>query len=119
MILALGLYLVTLAAEGQRYLTRQLVSEPADEIAERLDDLTRSRARLTTAFDDERRRIERDLHDGAQQQLTSLVMTLGTLRYQYDRDDDVTPLIDQAHADAQRAIDELRDIVHGIYFSRS
>jgi signal transduction histidine kinase len=115
LVLALGLYLVTLVAEGQRYLARLLVGEPAADIARRLDDLTRSRARLTTAFDDERRRIERDLHDGAQQQLTALVMTLGTLRYQYDRGSDVTPLIDQARADAQRAIDELRDIVHGIY----
>lgn len=115
LILAFGLYLVTLVAEGQRYLTRLLVSEPTTEIAEQLKDLTRSRARLTTAFDDERRRIERDLHDGAQQQLTALIMTLGTLRYQYDRGDDVTPLIEQAHADARRSIEELRDIVHGIY----
>ncbi|MFD2794982.1 sensor domain-containing protein [Promicromonospora vindobonensis] len=115
LILVLGLYLVTLVAEGQRYLTRLLVSEPTAEITEELDDLTRSRARLATAFDDERRRIERDLHDGAQQQLTALRMTLGTLRYQYGRGVDITPLIDQAHTDAQRAIDELRDIVHGIY----
>ena len=115
LILLLGLYLVTIVAEGQRFLTRLLVSEPTAEIAEELEDLARSRARLATAFDDERRRIERDLHDGAQQQLTALVMTLGTLRYQYTRGDDITPLIDQARTDAQRAIDELRDIVHGIY----
>lgn len=114
-ILVLGLYLVTLVAEGQRYLTRLLVSEPTAEVAEKVDDLTRSRVRLTTAFDDERRRIERDLHDGAQQQLTALVMTLGTLRYQHDRGGDITPLVEQARTDAQRAIDELRDIVHGIY----
>jgi signal transduction histidine kinase len=115
LILLLGLYLVTFVAEGQRFLTRLLVSEPTAEISEELDDLARSRARLATAFDDERRRIERDLHDGAQQQLTALAMTLGTLRYQYQRGGDITPLIDQAHTDAQRAIDELRDIVHGIY----
>ncbi|WP_343221498.1 sensor histidine kinase [Polymorphospora rubra] len=114
-MLGLGLYPVTLAAEGQRYLTRLLVSEPNTELARQLDDMTRSRARITTAFDDERRRIERDLHDGAQQRLTSLVMTLGALKYRHHRGDDITPLIDQARTDAQHAVDELRDIVHGIY----
>ncbi|MEV0728069.1 sensor domain-containing protein [Polymorphospora sp. NPDC050346] len=115
LVLMLGLYLVTLAAEGQRHLTRLLISEPDTELAGQLDDITRSRARITTAFDDERRRIERDLHDGAQQRLTAVIMTLGSLRYQHDRGDDITPLIDQARADAQQAVDELRDIVHGIY----
>ncbi|MFE7504677.1 sensor domain-containing protein [Promicromonospora sp. NPDC057488] len=115
LILVLGMYLVTLVAEGQRHLTRSLVSEPVTPFAEKLDDLARSRARLTSSFDDERRRIERDLHDGAQQQLTALVLTLGTLRYQYDRGDDIAPLIDQARTTAQRAVEELRDIVHGIY----
>ncbi|KXK60173.1 histidine kinase [Micromonospora rosaria] len=114
-IMILGLHLVTLAAEGQRHLTRLLISEPDNDHTERLHDLTRSRARITTAFDDERRRIERDLHDGVQQRLTSVVMTLGALRYQHDRGADIIPLIDQARADAQHAIDELRDVVHGIY----
>lgn len=115
LLLLAGMYLVTLAAEGQRYLTRTLISEPGAELAERMLDLTQSRARITTAFDDERRRIERDLHDGAQQRLTALVMTLGAMRYQHDRGSDITPFIEQARADAQQAVTELRDIVHGIY----
>ncbi len=110
-----GMYLVTLTAEGQRYLTRLLISSPATRLVEQVGELTRSRARITSAFDDERRRIERDLHDGAQQRLTSLVMTLGTLHYQHQRGDDIAPLIQQARTDAQRAVDELREIVHGIY----
>ena len=110
-----GMYLVTLTAEGQRYLTRLLVSSPATDFVQQVGELTRSRARITTAFDDERRRIERDLHDGAQQRLTSLVMTLGTLHYQHQRGDDISPLIQQAGIDAQRAVDEFREIVHGIY----
>ncbi|MEA5052814.1 MAG: sensor domain-containing protein [Propionicimonas sp.] len=114
-LLAAGMYLVTLAAEGQRFLTRLLISTPSAALAEQVSDLTRSRARITTAFDEERRRIERDLHDGAQQRLTSLVMTLGTLQYQHQRGDDIEPLILQARTDAQRAVDELREIVHGIY----
>ena len=114
-LLVPGMYLVTLAAEGQRYLTRLLMSAPATELVEQVNELTRSRARITRTFDDERRRIERDLHDGAQQRLTSLVMTLGTLHYQHQRGNDIAPLIQQARTDAQRAVAELRDIVHGIY----
>ncbi|MEW9556494.1 sensor domain-containing protein [Nonomuraea sp. NPDC050783] len=114
-LFAAGMYVVTLAAEGQRYLCRMLVSEPSAQLRARLDDVTRSRARITSAFDEERRRIERDLHDGAQQRLTSLVMTLGTMKYQLHRGIDISPLVDQASADAQQAVDELRDIVHGIY----
>ncbi|MEV0237448.1 sensor domain-containing protein [Nonomuraea sp. NPDC050786] len=114
-LFAAGMYVVTLAAEGQRYLCRMLVSEPSAQLRPRIDDVTRSRARITSAFDEERRRIERDLHDGAQQRLTSLVMTLGTMKYQLHRGIDISPLVDQASADAQQAVDELRDIVHGIY----
>ncbi|MET8868853.1 sensor domain-containing protein [Nonomuraea sp. NPDC004580] len=112
---AAGLYAVTLAAEGRRRLCRMLVSEPSQPLRARLDEVTRSRARITSAFDEERRRIERDLHDGAQQRLTSLVMTLGTMKYELRRGHDIGPLVDQASADARRAVDELRDIVHGIY----
>ncbi|MBB4920609.1 sensor histidine kinase [Streptosporangium saharense] len=114
-LLVAGLYLVTLVAEGQRYLCRLLISEPSIQLTERLVDVTRSRARISSAFDEERRRIERDLHDGAQQRLTSLVMTLGMMRYQLRRGKDIEPLLEQASADAQRAVDELREIVHGIY----
>jgi signal transduction histidine kinase len=114
-LFAAGMYVVTLAAEGQRYLCRALVSEPSAQLRPRLDDVRRSRARITSAFDEERRRIERDLHDGAQQRLTSLVMTLGTMKYQLHRGIDISPLVDQASADAQQAVDELRDIVRGIY----
>lgn len=114
-LLAAGLYAVTLVAEGQRYLARLLITEPAAELSARVEGLTRSRARVTGAFDAERRRIERDLHDGAQQRLTALVMTLGTMRYQHDRGNDVTDLIDRAGTDARRAVEELRQIVHDIF----
>ncbi len=114
-LLATGLYLVTLAAEGQRYLCRLLISEPPAQPDEQLDEVTRSRARISSAFDEERRRIERDLHDGAQQRLTSLVLTLGTMKYQLGRGDDIGPLVEQATTDARHAVDELREIVHGIY----
>lgn len=114
-LLAAGLYLVTLVAEGQRYLARLLITEPGAALAAQVAGLARSRQRLTTAFDQERRRIERDLHDGVQQRLTTLAAILGTLRYHHQRGGDVTALIDQASAHTQQAIAELRDIVHGIY----
>src|SRR5690606_17882460 len=88
-LLAAGLYAVTLAAEGQRYLARLLITAPAPDLTAQIEGLARSRARVTGAFDAERRRIERDLHDGAQQRLTALMMTLGTMRYQHDRGGDV------------------------------
>ena len=78
-------------------------------------DLTRSRARIATAFDDERRRIERDLHDGVQQRLTALLLTLGSLHYQHQHGHDITALIEQGRREAQQAVAELRDLVHGIY----
>lgn len=112
---AAGLYLVTLAAEGQRYLCRILISEPPAGEDEQLTEVTRSRARISSAFDQERRRIERDLHDGAQQRLTSLVLTLATMKYQLGRGQEIQPLLEQATTDAQHAVDELREIVHGIY----
>ena len=56
-----------------------------------------------------------NLHDGAQQRLTALVMTLGTMRYQHDRGHNIADLIDQAGHDARRAVEELRQIVHDIF----
>ncbi|MEU4569942.1 sensor domain-containing protein [Micromonospora sp. NPDC023956] len=114
-LIAAGLYAVTLVAEGQRYLARPLITEPTAELTAQLDDLTRSRARVTSAFDAERRRIERDLHDGVQQRLTALMMTLGSMRYQHDRRNDITHLIEQAGTDVRRAVEELREIVHDIF----
>ena len=66
------------------------------------------------AFEAERRRIERDLHDGAQQRLVALTMTLGLARL----DAPPGPLADQlatAHEEAERVLAELRELIHGIH----
>ncbi len=64
----------------------------------------------------ERRRMERDLHDGAQQRLVSLGMTLGLARERLDNDPaDVRMLLDEAHGEAKAAITELRAIARGIH----
>ncbi|GAA3075077.1 sensor histidine kinase [Streptosporangium carneum] len=76
-------YTTAVAAMAHAELARLLLS-PADEA--RVRSLTRSRARLIDAFEVERRRIERDLHDGAQQRLLRLGMTLLTARLEFDHD---------------------------------
>ncbi|MEU0159486.1 sensor domain-containing protein [Streptomyces sp. NPDC006261] len=67
-------------AAGRAVLTRRLLSAPESGADSRLQELDRSRMRLVDAFEAERRRIERDLHVGAQQWLVALSMTLGLAR---------------------------------------
>ena len=82
----------------------------------RVDDLRDARQRIIAAADAERRRIERDLHDGAQQRLVAVAMGLGRAKSKMDNDPEaVRALIDEAHADAKLAVAELRDLARGIY----
>jgi signal transduction histidine kinase len=75
-----------------------------------------SRARGVDAAEAERRRIERDLHDGAQQRLVAVAMSLGRAKSRMDVDPEAAKaLIDEAHADAKLAVAELRDLARGIY----
>ena len=79
-----------------------------------IGEVIASRARLVDAFEAERRRIERDLHDGAQQRLVALTMTLGLARL----DAPPGPLADhlaKAHAEAGQVLTELRELIHGIH----
>ncbi|NUP65685.1 MAG: sensor histidine kinase [Nonomuraea sp.] len=78
--------------------------------------LRASRARGIDAAEAERRRIERDLHDGAQQRLLSVAVDLGRAQAKFDSDpDEVRTLIEQAHAGTKAAIAELRDLARGIH----
>ncbi|MBV6695934.1 sensor histidine kinase [Kitasatospora aureofaciens] len=88
----------------------------AEALERRVEEITESRAGLVDAVDAERRRIERDLHDGAQQRLTSLAMNLGLARRTLkDVPPEVMQVIVDAHEEAQAAIDELRDLVRGLH----
>ncbi|WP_307808434.1 sensor histidine kinase, partial [Streptomyces oryzae] len=80
------------------------------ELDARLTEVTASRARLADAFEVERRRIERDLHDGAQQRLTGLIMTLGLAKLDAD-----PALVAKAQDEARAVLAELRDLVRGIH----
>jgi PAS domain S-box-containing protein len=82
----------------------------------RLQSVQASRARIVAAADAERHRIGRDLHDGAQQRLVHLLMTLQRAGTQVTRDPDAaTATLEEAARDARAAIGELRDLVAGIH----
>jgi signal transduction histidine kinase len=79
-------------------------------------ELEASRARIVAAADAERRRMERDLHDGAQQHLVLLNLKLGHLSRLIESDPHAaTGLVSEMRADLGRAQSELRDLAHGIY----
>ncbi|MEV8535319.1 sensor domain-containing protein [Streptomyces sp. NPDC051211] len=108
------LYPLGALAAARAALTRALLAPREGELRDRLTEVTRSRARLVEAFEAERRRIERDLHDGAQQRLVALTMSLGLARL----DAPPGPLADQlarAHDEAGRVLTELRELIHGIH----
>ncbi|HYX59895.1 MAG TPA: histidine kinase dimerization/phosphoacceptor domain-containing protein, partial [Streptosporangiaceae bacterium] len=76
-----------------------------ESLAQRVESLARSRADLVAAADAERRRIERDLHDGAQQRLVALAMELGRAKARFADDlDAARELVDQAHLQAKEAL---------------
>jgi len=81
-----------------------------------IEDLRASRQRLVAAQDDERRKIERDLHDGAQQQLVALAVKLRLARQLVDRDvEGAKRALDELSGDATGALEDLRDLARGIY----
>ena len=82
----------------------------------RLGEVEASRARIAKAADDARQRIERDLHDGAQQHFVAVAMRLDNARRLIQTaPGDAAPLVDAAHADLLEAIAELRRLAHGIH----
>ncbi|HZS16084.1 MAG TPA: sensor histidine kinase [Candidatus Dormibacteraeota bacterium] len=86
------------------------------DLQARLEELRASRQRLVAAQDDERRRLERNLHDGAQQHLVALKVKLGIVEMLARKDPDRTvTAIAELKADADEALATLRDLAHGIY----
>ena len=92
----------------------ELVATAVGNAAARAE-LVASRARLLTAADDARRRLVRDLHDGAQQRFVHAIVTLKLAQRAFDRhDDEARALVDQALDHAEEALTELRELAHGI-----
>ena len=98
-------------------LTARVMLGPSSmQLRERVDDLRVSRARIIAAADDERRRIERDLHDGAQQRLVALSLTLGLAQAKLAEDpESAARLVGEARGEAQSAVNELRELARGIH----
>jgi signal transduction histidine kinase len=86
------------------------------EVAHQLEEVRASRQRIVQAADSERRRVERDLHDGAQQRLIGLAMEVGRLRAQAKQrgDDELGASLDSVAANVESAIEELRELARGI-----
>ena len=90
--------------------------QAAHAARERAVVLTETRSQAVAAADAERRRIERDLHDGAQQRLVALGVELGVARRGADRDPAVaTAALEHAHGEVKETLAELRDLVRGIH----
>jgi signal transduction histidine kinase len=85
------------------------------ELQATIDDLRASRRRLVQAQDNERQRIERNLHDGAQQQLVAQSILLGMLERVADDPAEVRELTSQLHSGLREAVDDLRALARGIY----
>jgi signal transduction histidine kinase len=103
------------AASLDLHLGRRLLG-PRDDLQARVAQLESTRARAVDAATAERRRIERDLHDGAQARLVALAMDLGMAREKMESEpDEARALVEEAHEEAKRALVELRDLARGIH----
>ena len=81
----------------------------------RIEELRASRARLVEAGDAERRRLERDLHDGAQSRLVALAIRLRLARRRAEDDSELAALLDESSAELQASLDEVRELARGIH----
>ena len=90
-------------------------NEMLAELRRHTEELRASRERLAAAADAERRRFERDLHEGAERRLVHLGMELEEFQRSLARGDDAAALAAEVHADLRRALGELRDLARGMY----
>lgn len=108
--------IVKLADTEARWSTALLMPSPKARLARRVEELKETRADAISAHEAELRRIERDLHDGAQANLVALSMRIGLAKRAYDRDPDAARrLLDDAQDQAEQALTELRQVVRGIH----
>jgi signal transduction histidine kinase len=119
-----GLFLLFLSVQGVESVAaldnhlahRFLGPSPADLLQRRIGELAATRAGIVAAVHDERRRIERDLHDGVQQRLVVLGLLLGRARRTGAADPDkARDLLRQAHEQSQLALTDLREVAWHVY----
>ncbi|WP_246267332.1 sensor histidine kinase [Nonomuraea typhae] len=106
-----AVYTFTAWAGARGAMVRGLLTDGDTE----LKQVTASRARLVDAFETERRRIERDLHDGAQQRLVALSMRLGLAKLDIPPDSPAAEQVALAHEEAKQALRELRELIRGVH----
>ncbi|MGW6872428.1 sensor histidine kinase [Streptomyces xanthophaeus] len=116
-LLFLGLQgLFALTAHDARLARECFGPSERELLRRRIDELSVSRAAVVQAVDVERRRIERDLHDGVQQRLVALAMLIGRARRGGGRDPErAAELLGQAHLEAQEVLAELREVAWRVY----
>ncbi|MFC8734774.1 sensor domain-containing protein [Streptomyces sp. NA03103] len=116
-LLSAGLWLGgPLARTESALVARMLGANRVDHLVRRMLDLEDSRSRMVDAAELERQRIERDLHDGAQQRLLSVAMSLGRAKSRFARDPEKAhALVMAAHEEAKAAMQELRDVTRGLH----
>jgi len=103
-------------AAGDAAVARGLLGSGREELTARIGELETSRAKVMDAAELERMRIERDLHDGAQQRLVSLAMDLGRAKAKFGTDPEAAAeIVSQAHDQAKEALAELRNLVRGVH----
>jgi signal transduction histidine kinase len=85
------------------------------DLAARLDELRGSRVRVIEAGQKERQRLERNLHDGAQQRLVALSLELTMLKKRLDADPEASTRIDHARSEIALSLEELRDVARGLH----
>lgn len=109
--------LINLAAIIHVDVAQKFLGNSVEEVLTgRVEELTESRSAVMRAMHLERRRIERDLHDGAQQRLVSLAMELGLAREKMETDVGAArKLLEESHEDAKLVLQELRELVRGIH----
>jgi signal transduction histidine kinase len=115
-LLPLVPYLLGLLAGAHAVTARALLQGSGDErLRAELGAVSQSRARLVDAFEVERRRIERDLHDGAQQRLVSLTLKLGIAKLDVPEASPAHQPLAEAHDQAKELMTELRELIRGLH----
>jgi signal transduction histidine kinase len=113
-----------LNAEGERELVRAVAAATtltlendrlATQLRANVEQLRASRTRIVESSDEARRRLERDLHDGAQQRLVSLALSLRVLGTRVDGDPGLARELDAARSELELALDDLRELARGIH----
>ncbi len=115
-VLVIGLYVAWALAAAQAIIV-DIQLRPHSELSRQVDELTTSRRNLVDVFAAERRRIEHDLHDGAQQHLVLLSMQLGEAEYALGRGDldAARGALQSAQASVEAATTALRETIRGIH----